>query len=77
MSVSPARAAAYEILLRTETTGAYSSELLHASRFAKLSPADRGLMTELVMGVLRRRSVLDKCVAEHSARSPARFDLEC
>jgi 16S rRNA (cytosine967-C5)-methyltransferase len=76
MPVSPARAAAFQILLRIESTGAYASELLRSSRFAKLSPADHGLLTELVMGVLRWRSVLDKRIAEHSAQSLAKFDLE-
>src|ERR1700687_5879738 len=70
MPVSPARAAAFEILLRIETTDAYASEMLHSSRFAKLSPADHGLLTELVMGVLRWRGVLDRRIAEH-LRSPA------
>ncbi|PYV51930.1 MAG: 16S rRNA (cytosine(967)-C(5))-methyltransferase RsmB [Acidobacteria bacterium] len=76
MSISPSRAAAFEILLRIQTTDAYASELLHSSRFAKLSPADHGLLTELVMGVLRWRSVLDKHIAEHSSQSLAKFDLE-
>ncbi|OLE12566.1 MAG: hypothetical protein AUG89_07215 [Acidobacteria bacterium 13_1_20CM_4_56_7] len=76
MSISPSRAAAFEILLRIQTTDAYASELLHSSRFAKLSPADHGLLTELVMGVLRGRSVLDKHIAEHSSQSLAKFDLE-
>jgi 16S rRNA (cytosine967-C5)-methyltransferase len=76
MPISPARAAAFEILLRNETTGAYASELLHSSRFAELSPADHGLLTELVMGVLRWRSVLDKRIAEHSAQPLAKFDVE-
>lgn len=76
MPISPARTAAFEILLRIETTGAYASELLHSSRFAKLSPPDHGLLTELVMGVLRWRSVLDKRIAEHSTQSPAKLDLE-
>jgi 16S rRNA (cytosine967-C5)-methyltransferase len=76
MPVSPARVAAFEILLRTESTGAYASELLHSSRWAKLSPADHGLLTELVMGVLRWRSLLDKRIAEHSAQPLAKFDLE-
>src|SRR6202140_1775592 len=76
MPISPARTAAFEILLRTESTGAYASELLHSSRFAKLSPADHGLLTELVMGVLRWRSVLDKRIAEHSAQPLAKFDVE-
>lgn len=70
MRASPARAAAFEILLRIETTDAYASELLHSSRFAKLSPADHGLLTELVMGVLRWRGVLDNKIAEHYGRPP-------
>jgi len=76
MPVSPARVAVFEILLRIETTDAYASELLHSSRFAKLSPADRGLLTELVMGVLRWRGVLDNKIAEWSSQSLAKFDME-
>ena len=76
MPISPARAAAYEILLRIETTDAYASELLHSSRFAKLSPADHGLLTELVMGILRWRGVLDKHIAEHVSQSLAKLDTE-
>src|SRR6266853_5960845 len=76
MPVSLARAAAFEILLRIETTQAYASELLHASRFAKLSPPDHGLLTELVMGVLRWRGVLDNKIAQHSSQPPARWDVE-
>ncbi len=53
MPVTPARAAAFEILLRVERDNSYASELLHSDRNAKLSPADHGLATELVMGVLR------------------------
>ena len=55
--------------MRIETTDAYASELLHSSRFAKLSPSDHGLLTELVMGVLRWRGVLDAKIAELSNRS--------
>ena len=76
MPVSPARAVAFEILLRIETTDAYASELLHSSRFAKLSPSDHGLLTELVMGALRWRSVLDKRIAEHSAQPLPKLDME-
>jgi len=76
MPVSLARAAAFEILLRIETTQAYASELLHSSRFAKLSPADHGLLTELVMGVLRWRGVLDKKIAAFSSQSLTKLDLE-
>src|SRR5258708_31224467 len=76
MPVSPARAAAFEILMRIETTDAYASELLHSSRFEKLSPADRGLLTELVMGVLRWRGVLDEKIASRSSQGLAKLDLE-
>src|ERR1700746_614186 len=76
MPVSPARAAAFEILLRIENTDAYVSELLHSQRFAKLSCADHGLLTELVMGVLRWRNVLDTEIGKRSAQPVAKFDLE-
>jgi 16S rRNA (cytosine967-C5)-methyltransferase len=76
MPISPARTAAFEILLRIENTDAYASEMLHSSRFAKLSPADHGLLTELVMGVLRWRGALDKQIAEHSTQQLVRLDKE-
>lgn len=76
MPVSPARATAFEILMRVEETDAYASELLHSSRLNTLSPADHGLATELVMGVLRWRSVLDQRIAEHATQAIAKLDLE-
>lgn len=76
MAVSPARAAAFEILLRIERTEAYASELLHSSRYKTLSSADHGLLTELVMGVLRWRSALDARISEHSTQPLAKLDLE-
>jgi 16S rRNA (cytosine967-C5)-methyltransferase len=76
MLISSARAAAFEILLRIENTDAYASELLHSSRFAKLSPVDHGLLTELVMGVLRWRTVLDKSIAEHLAQPITKLDVQ-
>src|SRR5215469_3373215 len=72
MPVSPARAAAFEILMRIEETAAYASEMLHSARFAKLAAADHGLMTELVMGVLRWRSVLDETIADFSGAPRAK-----
>jgi 16S rRNA (cytosine967-C5)-methyltransferase len=76
MPVSPARAAAFEILQRIEKTESYASELLHSQRFAKLSPADHGLLTELVMGVLRWRSLLDDQIGKYSTKSLTKLDLE-
>lgn len=59
-----------------ETTDAYGSELLHSARFAQLSSADHGLFTELVMGVLRWRSVLDEKITSVSSQNFAKLDVE-
>ena len=76
MAVSPARAAAFEILLRVEREQSYAGELLHSERFAKLSSVDHGLATELVMGVLRWRSWLDLQLANASLQKLDRLDEE-
>src|SRR5262249_1837199 len=76
MPISAARVAAFEILLRVEAIDAYASELLHSARFAKLSSTDHGLLTELVMGALRWRSVLDAKIAEYASQSLAKLDPE-
>jgi 16S rRNA (cytosine967-C5)-methyltransferase len=76
MPISPARVAAFDILLRVEREDSYASELLHSSRYAELSSADHGLVTELVMGVLRWRSLLDQQIAEHSSQKLTRLDRE-
>jgi 16S rRNA (cytosine967-C5)-methyltransferase len=76
MPVSPARAAAFEILLRVEREDSYASELLHSASFAKLSDRDHGLTTELVMGVLRWQSLLDERLAAASSQKIERLDGE-
>jgi 16S rRNA (cytosine967-C5)-methyltransferase len=76
MPVSPARAAAFDVLLRVEEQDAYASELLHSDRCAKLSGLDQALTTELVMGVLRWRSALDEAIASVSAQKLAKLDPE-
>lgn len=76
MPISPARITAFDILLRVEREDSYASELLHAPRYSSLSVADHGLATELVMGVLRWRSLLDKRIAEHSSQKLSRLDPE-
>jgi 16S rRNA (cytosine967-C5)-methyltransferase len=76
MSISPARAAAFDILLRIQQQGAYASELLHSSQYERLSFADHGLATELVMGVMRWRSRLDEEIALYSDKGVAKLDLE-
>src|SRR5437667_2558427 len=76
MAISPARVAAFEILLRVERENGYSSELLHSARYSKLSPADHGLTMELVMGVLRWRSLLDAEIARFSSQKIDKLDAE-
>jgi 16S rRNA (cytosine967-C5)-methyltransferase len=76
MPISPARAAAFDTLMRVETEGSYASELLHSSQYENLSSADHGLATELVMGVLRWRSLLDTHIAARSSQKLARLDAE-
>ena len=76
MPVSPARAAAFEILLRVEREESYAAELLHSAHLAKLSSRDHGLATELVMGVLRWQSLLDQRLAAASSQKIERLDGE-
>ena len=76
MPVSPARAAAFDVLLRVEATDAYASELLHSSRTEPLSRDDHGLATEIVMGVLRWRSVLDEQLSKRTDKPLTKFDAE-
>lgn len=73
MQISPARRAAYEILRRVEDTEAYSSALLAATDDA-LHAKDRALCHELVLGVLRRRLWLDRCIEHFGARQAGKLD---
>jgi 16S rRNA (cytosine967-C5)-methyltransferase len=76
MPISPARIAAFEILLRVGEEDAFASELLHSSRYQTLSSPDHRLTTELVMGVLRWRSVLDEKIANYSSLKLGKVDAE-
>jgi 16S rRNA (cytosine967-C5)-methyltransferase len=60
-SVSPARAAAFQILTKVETDKAFSSVLLPAFE-RNLEPLDRGLCHELTLGVLRKQIYLDRLI---------------
>jgi len=61
MKISPARTAAFDILLRIETEKAYSSALLPIFE-ADLKEKDRGLCHELTLGTLRRQIYLDRLI---------------
>ena len=76
LAVSPARAAAFDILLRVERDSAYCSELLHSAHYARLSTPDHALATELALGVLRWRSQIDDQIAGASSQPLSKLDLE-
>jgi 16S rRNA (cytosine967-C5)-methyltransferase len=76
MPVSPARAAAFDILLRVERESSYASDLFHSAAYENLSTPDHGLATELVMGVLRWRSLLDDKISQASSQPLKKLDLE-
>jgi 16S rRNA (cytosine967-C5)-methyltransferase len=75
-AVSAARAAAFDILLRVERESSYASELLHSRTYDRLSVADHSLATELVMGVLRWQSLLDRDIAQSSSQPLSKLDFE-
>jgi 16S rRNA (cytosine967-C5)-methyltransferase len=91
MSVSKARAIAFDILRRVEAEGAYASDLLHAElaqashsgrtgvavrkSAREIKPEDAALATELTLGVLRWQRLLD-FLLERQLKAPiARLDL--
>jgi 16S rRNA (cytosine967-C5)-methyltransferase len=76
VAVSPARVAAFNILLRVERESAYAVELLHSALLDELSSVDCNLVTEIVMGVLRWRSVLDQTIALLSFTPFRKLDFE-
>lgn len=75
-AVSPARAAAFDILLGVERESSYASELLHSRTYGRLTVVDHSLATELVMGVLRWRSLIDCQIAKSSSPPLSKLDLE-
>ena len=72
-NVSPARRAAFDILRRV-ADGAFSSVLLAAEE-PKLRASDRALAHELVLGVLRRQSWLDRTIEHFAKRRIESLDL--
>ena len=76
MPVSPARLAAFRILLRVQREESYASELLHSNLTASLQENDLRLATELIFGTLRQRLLLDQVLASCSAKALTRLDAE-
>jgi len=76
MPISPARKIAFEVLRRVESGAAYASDLLHARLTEDVRREDAALATELTLGVLRRRRLLDFLLERHLQQPLASLDLE-
>ncbi len=75
-SISPARKAAFRILLVVERGKAHADDLLRDKDVNALSPADRNLTTALVLGVLRWQIWLDAQIRPLLKRPNAKLDPE-
>ncbi|HEV3481613.1 MAG TPA: 16S rRNA (cytosine(967)-C(5))-methyltransferase RsmB [Candidatus Acidoferrales bacterium] len=75
MGVSPSRKIAYDVLRRVEAEGAYASDLLHAALTSRVKPDDAALATEITLGVLRWRRLLDFLLERHLKKPVGRLDL--
>jgi 16S rRNA (cytosine967-C5)-methyltransferase len=74
--ISPARKAAYHILLAVERGHSHSDDLLRGKAVNALSAPDRNLVTTLVLGVLRWQIQLDHQIHALLARPNAKIDAE-
>ncbi len=75
-AVSPARKAAFAILLAVERGHSHSDDLLRGRSVEALSPADRNLATALVLGTLRWQIALDHQLKTHLKHPNAKLDAE-
>ncbi|HKN60256.1 MAG TPA: 16S rRNA (cytosine(967)-C(5))-methyltransferase RsmB, partial [Candidatus Acidoferrales bacterium] len=75
MSISPARTIAFDALRRVEAEGAYASDILHTELGAGVKPEDAALSTEITLGVLRWRRLLDFLLERLLKKSVAKLDL--
>src|SRR5690242_18418684 len=71
MKISPARTAAFDILLKIELEKSFSSILLPIYG-SKLGDLDRNLCHELTLGVIRRQIYLDRII--ESLAGPKKLD---
>ncbi|MGH9600358.1 MAG: transcription antitermination factor NusB [Terracidiphilus sp.] len=74
--VSPARRAAFDVLMAVERGHAHSDDRLRGKAVNALAEADRNLATALVLGVLRWQIRLDYQLKEFLKRPGARLDPE-
>lgn len=76
MPISPAREAAYRILCRVESGRDFAVDLLQSPQISGLKEMDRRLVTEIVMGTLRRRGELEHWLLKLSGKKLKYFDPE-
>ncbi len=74
--ISPARRAAFHILLAVERGRAHSDDLLRGKEVSSLAQPDRNLATALVLGVLRWQIRLDREINQLLKRPGAKLDAE-
>jgi 16S rRNA (cytosine967-C5)-methyltransferase len=75
-AISPARQAAFRILLAVERGQDHADDLLRADQVNRLAPADRHLATALVLGVLRWQILLDQMIRPLLKHPNAKLDAE-
>jgi 16S rRNA (cytosine967-C5)-methyltransferase len=75
-AISPARKAAFAVLMAVERGQSHSDDLLRGKAVTALTAADRNLATALVLGVLRWQIQLDHQVQFLLARPKAKLDCE-
>src|SRR6516164_7791721 len=75
-AISPARKAAFAILLAVERGKSHSDDLLRGKRVTELSSADRNLTTALVLGTIRWQLRLDRLIRPLLKHPNAKLDTE-
>src|SRR5580700_25633 len=73
--ISPSRSIAFETLRRVEAEGAYASDVLHAELGSRVTPENAALATEITLGVLRGRRLLDFLLDRQLKKPVAQLDL--
>ncbi len=76
MLLSPARLAAFRILMKIEQGGGVAVDMLHSDPVSQFRQADHRLTTELIYGVLRQKSLLDWYLAHFVRRPFGQLDIE-
>jgi 16S rRNA (cytosine967-C5)-methyltransferase len=74
--VTAARRAAFDVLRRVESEGAYAGNLLASNRYDDLPREDHALAQELALGVLRWQGQLDFLIGHYAQRRPDKLDPE-